>query len=253
MNRILITNDDGIFAEGIYEIARELHNDYEVVLCAPDIQKSGAGMSITFREKLYLEEVSLKDLPDVRAYSLTGTPADCVKFAIGNLKINPDLVISGINLGANLGTDVWYSGTIGAATEAALLGFPSLALSVTDHKAAYVRDAARACRDIVDYYINNRPCDLLSVNVPNIPLSEMKSYRVAHLSKRNYPLECEQHPDGGYATPDWVFVVDENDKNCDEYLVLQGYITLTPVRIDRCEYEKLHMIENTFGKWKNER
>ena len=254
MKKILITNDDGVFAEGIYEIARELSEDYDVTVVAPNVQKSGAGQSITFRSELYLEEVKLNGLEKVKAYSVTGTPADCVKFAIGNIGVRPDLVISGINLGANLGTDVWYSGTLGAATEAALMGYPSLALSVTDHNAAYVRDAAHACREAVDFYIkNNKICDLLSVNVPNLPLSEMKDVRIATLSKRNYPLAYKQMPDGGFAMPDWDFHCDENNTECDEYLLMHGHITWTPVMIDRCAYDRLKPLDEKFKEWKCEK
>ena len=254
MKKILITNDDGVFAEGIYEIARELSQDYDVTVVAPNVQKSGAGQSITFRNELYMEEVKLEGLDNVKAYAVTGTPADCVKFAIGNIGIRPDLIISGINLGANLGTDVWYSGTIGAATEAALCGYPSLALSVVDHNAAYVRDAAKACRSAVDFYINNTGiCDLLSVNIPNIPLAEMKGVKIATLSKRNYPQEYRQMPDGGYIMPDWEFFCDENNKECDEYQVLQGYITWTPVMTDRCAYDKLRSLDESYKEWKKEK
>ena len=253
MKRILITNDDGYSAEGLCEIVRELKNDYNITVVAPNEQKSGAGMSITFRHEIKVERVSLSGMPDIPAYAVAGTPADCVKAAIGYLKLSPDLVISGINLGANLGTDVWYSGTIGAATEAALLGFPALALSVVSHDAAYVKDAAKACRDAVDFYAENTDiCDLLSVNVPNLPLSEMKGMRVAHLSRRNYPLDFIENGEGSLVMPPWQMIPDEHDADCDEYLVREGFITWTPVRVDRCEYEKMHKLKNAFSRWKNE-
>ena len=251
MKKILISNDDGILADGIIEIARLLSKKYEVVCVAPDEQKSGKGQSITFRQSLYCKEVKYAGLEHVSAFAVTGTPADCVKFAIGNLKVNPDIVVSGINLGANLGTDVWYSGTLGAATEAVLLGYPSIALSVISHEPDYLCDAAEYCAEAVDFYIENTDiCRLLSVNVPNIPKSEIKGVKIATLSKRNYPLEYEKQPDGGYVMPKWKFCIDETNKDSDEYLVQMGYVTYTPVVTDRCEYDRLKPLAQSFEGWK---
>ena len=251
MKRILITNDDGIFAAGIFELAKQLSRDYEVYIVAPAAQKSGASHSITLRETLYLNEVTIPGLENVKAYSLTGTPADCVKFAVGTLKLNPDIIASGINLGANLGTDVLYSGTLGAAVEAVIMGYPAVALSVVSHNASYVADAAKACKEAVDFYADNTSvCKLLSVNVPNLPYDEIKGVALTNLSKRNYPSEYELQEDGGYRMPSWGFDLEKTEKGCDEYMVCQGYVTWSPILTERFSAAEFPNLKSAFEKWR---
>ncbi|MBQ9949296.1 MAG: 5'/3'-nucleotidase SurE [Clostridia bacterium] len=249
MSRILLTNDDGIFAEGIYEIAKLLAKEHELYVVAPESQRSGASHSITLRKELILKEVKLPELENVHAYSLSGTPADCVRFAIGTLHVQPNLVVSGINLGANLGTDVFYSGTLGAATEGALMGFRSIALSVVSHNARYVKDAARLCMDAVNFYLENSDCcNLMSVNVPNLPYDEIKGAVIAHLSHREYPSEYVKQPDGSYVMPPWS-LVENNDKKSDESMIVNGYVTYTPVLTQRCESEALDPMRTRLAAW----
>lgn len=246
--KILLTNDDGVFAAGIFEIAKQLYKEHQIFIVAPDSQRSGASQSISIHNKLFLKKVELEGLPDAEVYSLTGTPADCVKFGVGTLGIKPDLIISGMNMGANLGTDVMYSGTVGAATEAALLGYPSLALSVCSHKPSYIADAALLCKKAVDFYLDNLSiCKLLSVNVPDLPYSAVKGVIVTHLSKRNYPLEYVKQEDGSYKMPEWIISADRNADN-DERYISDGYVTWTPLLTDLCDCEKVCMLKALLEK-----
>lgn len=250
MKTILISNDDGIFAEGIIELAKVLRNDYKVYIVAPKEQKSGASHSITLRNELYLEKVAIDGLEEVEAYSLTGTPADCVRFAVGTLKIKPDLIASGINLGANLGTDVHYSGTLGAAVEAVIMGYPSIALSVVSHDAKYVRDAARACKEAIDFYADNTSvCKLMSVNVPNVPYDMIKAPVICRLSRRNYPEEYIKQPDGGYKMAEWEFDLEHTAKDCDEYMVCMNHVTWTPVLTERCSVDEMATLAEAYEKY----
>ena len=250
MKRILLTNDDGIFARGINAVAAALAPEYDVYMVAPDSQRSGASQSLTLGKPVYLREVQLEGLPNVHAFSLSGTPTDCVKFALGNLDIKPDLVVSGMNLGANIGTDVMYSGTIGAALEAAMDGFPSLALSLTRHDAKYVGDAAKSAKYAVDFYINNTSvCKLLSVNIPDMPYENIKGIRLAHLSELAHTPKFEKQPDGGYIIPFWELNPDES-ADTDSHLVSAGFVTWTPILHNLCCCEAFDSVRNAFEKWR---
>ena len=167
---ILITNDDGINSEGLIALAEEISKIANVTVVAPDRERSAVSHAITMHKPLRAEKV---DIPNCKAlsWSINGTPSDCVKLALeALLNSTPDLVLSGINYGPNLGTDVIYSGTVSAAIESAISGIPSIALSVCGHKNISFNNAARfarkLCLQILDHVF---PTDtLLNVNIPAI-------------------------------------------------------------------------------------
>ena len=130
---LLLTNDDGIASPGMAALIRELAGDHTLYVSAPDRQRSAAGASMTIRAELYATPYTFPGHPDVAAYAVSGTPVDCARLGFGRLFPRPDAVISGINLGPNRGTDVLYSGTCSAAQEAAIHGYPALALSLDGH------------------------------------------------------------------------------------------------------------------------
>ena len=185
--KILLSNDDGVFATGIRALAAELSKKNEIYVSAPDSERSAVSRAMTLFSPIRARKTTIKGLPDISAYAVSGTPVDCVRLALGNLFPKPDLVVSGINHGPNLGTDVLYSGTVAAAHEAALLGYQSIAISCRSYDAENVETAARVAAIAVEY-VSAHPMafgTLLNVNVPNLTFEELKGVKVAPLSVSN--------------------------------------------------------------------
>ena len=186
--KILVCNDDGIWAKGISELAKAMQSMGEITVVAPDVERSATGHAITIHDPLRVRETTLWE-SDIKGYSLTGTPADCVKFGVSMIMDEPpDLVVSGINRGPNLGTDVLYSGTVSAAIEGAILGIPAMAVSLDSYDDEDYSFAAQAAleiaKKIVEYHL---PADiLLNVNVPAISGNLCKGIKVTKLGVRKY-------------------------------------------------------------------
>ena len=177
--RILISNDDGYFAPGIEHLAAALARHAEITVVAPERDRSGASNSLTLDRPLLVRRA-----PNGFLF-VNGTPTDCVHLAVtGLLDHRPDMVVSGINLGANMGDDTIYSGTVAAATEGYLLGIPSLAVSLASKTARYFETAAQVAVDLVSRHAR-APAGpwLLNVNVPDVPPSEMKGVMVTRLGR----------------------------------------------------------------------
>lgn len=173
--RILVTNDDGVFAPGLVALATELAQGHQVSIVAPEYEQSAVGHAITLSDPLRVKEVMVAGR--FKAHALNGTPADCVKIGVLELlKGPPDLVVSGINLGANVGFNVLYSGTVSAATEAALLGLPGLAVSIDSYVMTDLGPAARIASRLADLVLEKKlPRGVcLNVNVPHLDLSKIK-------------------------------------------------------------------------------
>lgn len=241
MLRILITNDDGINAQGIRVLAEALQTipDAELYVVAPQEEKSGVGHGITYREALSPEAHSFYGLP-VKAWGVNGNPADCVKAAYYLLfdEQKPDIVFSGINVGNNLGRDVYYSGTCSAAREAVILGVPAVALSYDnffhgqDYGQASEIVQPLLCEFAEKARQKNLPTDVFwNVNIPHLPLEKLKGIRPASLSLHHY-ADVYHHQEGGYwlqrEYPENEIV--ETDE--DYWLMKQGYVTVTPIHID---------------------
>jgi len=171
--KILVTNDDGIFAEGLWILVKELRSIARVVVVAPDREQSAIGTAVTLRQPLRVQKVRSM-VPEIETYSVEGTPADSVILALGKLvKDKIDLVVSGINHGANLGDDVLISGTVGAALQGYLRGLPALAISVTLGDNLHLDNAAKLATVLAKKIESNAlPTSiLLNVNLPNLPLA----------------------------------------------------------------------------------
>jgi len=229
---ILLANDDGILADGIRAMARELMGSHRVVIAAPDSERSGASHSITLTSPLRARQVELAGLEGVEAYSINGAPADCVILAINALGIRPDLIISGINHGYNLGTDVHYSGTVSAAMEGALVGIPSMAVSM---QAVHSRDfsaAAGLAAELIPQLMEGGSL-LYNVNVPDLPGTELKGIRYTPLSSRMYYAPFVRRTDPRNMDYFWwpgrVEYDGDMNADCDERWVLEGYATVTPL------------------------
>ncbi|HCU56148.1 MAG TPA: 5'/3'-nucleotidase SurE [Clostridiales bacterium] len=233
--RILIVNDDGISGRGLYALAEALCKEHEVTVVAPHTQKSGYSHSLSFHKTITYAPYNL-GLP-LKAYSLTGTPCDCIKFAIDVLMQDhlPDLILCGINDDYNLGTDVVYSATVNAALEGTILGFPSVAVSIgREHANDFSYPAVFIKKNLTTLLTlkrNNTVC--YSINFPSQDPKEIKGVRFATLGLRRFSdrYELQQHSDGsGYLLLGEPIPLD-NSPQSDVELIKNGYITITPVSI----------------------
>ena len=233
--RVLIVNDDGIQAAGIYKLAEVLCKDHSVTVVAPHTQKSGYSHSLSFHKTISYAPYNL-GLP-VKAYSLTGTPCDCVKFAIDVLMKDelPDIILCGINDDYNLGTDVVYSATVNAALEGALLGFPSFAVSIGRENAVDFTYPATFVKDNLQTFLAMKRSDAIciSINFPSYKKEDIKGVKFASLGLRKFSdrYELQENSDGsGYLLLGEPIPLD-NSPDSDVELIKQGYITVTPVAI----------------------
>ncbi len=233
--KILIVNDDGVQGEGLYKLAEVLSPEHEITVVAPHTQKSGFSHSLSFHKTISYAPYNL-GLP-IRSYSLTGTPCDCVKFAIDVLMKDdlPNLILCGINDDYNLGTDVVYSATVNAALEGALLGFPSFAVSIGRENADDFTYPATFIKNNLDALMALDRSDTVcySLNFPSNKKENIKGVRFATLGLRKFSdrYELRENSDGsGYLLLGEPIPLD-NSPDSDVELIQQGYITVTPVRI----------------------
>ena len=237
--RILLSNDDGYFAPGIELLAKTLADLADVTVVAPERDRSGASNSLTLDRPLSLRRAANG------FYFVNGTPTDCVHLAVtGMFDEMPDMVISGINRGANMGDDTIYSGTVAAATEGYLLGVPSLAISLTSHKAAHYETAAAVARRLVERFQTSsmREAVLLNVNVPDVKPEEIKGLRVTRLGKRHHaePVIPTQNPKD--ETVYWIGPpggAKDAGPGTDFYAVKQGKISISPLKADLTHTEQM--------------
>ena len=230
--RILVSNDDGYFAPGIAALAEALSSLGEVTVVAPERDRSGASNSLTLDRPLSLKRTSNG------FYHVNGTPTDCVHLAVtGMLEHLPDMVVSGVNHGANMGDDTVYSGTVAAATEGFLLGVPSIAVSLVSKSAADFTAAARVARDLAERFMH-RPFPhpvLLNVNVPDVAYERLQGIRVTRLGKRHKaePVVRSVNPRGD--TVYWVGAAGgaaDAGEGTDFHAVANGCVSVTPLQID---------------------
>lgn len=252
--RILLTNDDGIYAGGLNCLAGFLGKIAELYVVAPDRERSGTGHSITVFEPIKVVKASI---PGTReAWIVAGTPVDCVKLALNRLvKDRIDLVVSGINHGPNLGTDVLYSGTVSAAAEGVLLGIPSLAVSLNSwNQDVDFSYAARFTAAVVQTLEKHgwEKETLINVNIPALPPREIKGIRITRLGVRNYHNMFDERQDPRGNTYYWMGggVVDqEQDPESDVVAVEQGYVSVTPIHLDLTDYRLMEEYRRSFATY----
>ena len=251
--KILLTNDDGYDAPGILAVAKELQREHEGVLAAPSEQKSASGHGITIRKPLLVKEVKLQGFHG-KAYSINGTPADCVRVAIDKLTEGQvDIVVSGINYGPNLGTDVLYSGTVSAANEASMYKLPSIALSlnITDDFQDF-SIAAKISKDIIERAAEkNLEGDVvLSVNFPGLPENKIRGIKVCKVGAKSYtnsyvPLREEM---GGIVYELRDELIDIHHEDTDTFFLKDGYITISPLQYDLTNFNLMKEVEKWYKK-----
>jgi len=236
--RLLLTNDDGVGAPGLAALYRAVRDLGEVAVVAPDSERSAVGHAITLSDPLRVSDYRNSD--GMEAVAVSGTPADCVKIAVGAiLKEPPDLVLSGINQGANVGTNVLYSGTVSAATEAAMLGIPAAAFSLGDRNFADFGPAAAFARKLAGQ-IHRRglpPGISLNVNVPPLPAAAIKGVAVTRQGKLRVEEWFDQRVDPRERHYYWMAgekAVDESADpgKFDDAALREGFISLTPIHFD---------------------
>lgn len=235
--RILISNDDGVLAPGIEILAEEISKIAEVDVIAPDRNRSGASNSLTLLNPLRVRQLASG------AHSVDGTPTDCVHLALtGYFSEKYDMVISGINDGSNLGDDVLYSGTIAAAMEGCNLGVPSIAVSCVSRDSQHYHTAAVFARKIATQVLqNNLPSmTLLNVNVPDLPLSEIKGIEITRLGTRHNAEETKKLQDPRGRTIYWIGEPGKEadaGEGTDFYAVKRGFVSVTPIHLDMTNYK----------------
>jgi 5'-nucleotidase len=241
--RILLSNDDGYFAPGIEHLARALAALGEITVVAPERDRSGASNSLTLDRPLSLKRTANG------FYHVNGTPTDCVHLAVtGMLDSLPDMVVSGINHGANMGDDTIYSGTVAAATEGYLLGVPAIAVSLAGKSATHFSTAAGIARQLVERFIAQpiRSPVLLNVNVPDVPPEQIRGIKVTRLGRRHKaePVVRANTPRG--ETVFWVGAAGEAadaGEGTDFHAVANNFVSVTPLQIDLTHTGQLSMIE----------
>ncbi len=242
--KLLLSNDDGVFSGGIRALATELNRQHEVLVSAPDRERSAVSRAMTLSEPLRAHKTKIEGLPDVMAYAVSGTPVDCVRLALGNLFPAPDMVVSGINHGPNLGTDVLYSGTVAAAHEAALLGYQAIAISNLSYPGEHMETAARIAALAVDY-VSAHPLPfgtVLNINVPGVPYEDLKGIKLTSLAVEQYALEYIERKDPFGRTYYWCprgCTTCSEGLDVDDRWAREGYVTLTPITYDLTQYSRL--------------
>lgn len=244
--RILLTNDDGIHAAGLMALYIELKDDFDVQVVAPETEMSAVGHAITLSSPLRVRKV--KRFGEFFGYGVSGTPADCVKIAVQELLDSPpDVVLSGINLGANVGVNVLYSGTVSAATEGAFLGFRSAALSLDTLKDPDFRFAAAFSREIIRYLTENglRPGTALNVNIPALPPSRIAGVSVTRQGVNRFKERFERRIDPRGNVYYWLtgeIPVEPENPDTDGAALKADRITITPIHYDLTSVEEVNSL-----------
>ncbi|MEF1288647.1 5'/3'-nucleotidase SurE [Vibrio sp. M260118] len=241
--KILVSNDDGVHAEGIHALADSLRELAEVTIVAPDRNRSGASNSLTLEQPLRVTEIAPK------VFSVQGTPTDCVHFALNELMKDdlPDLVLAGVNHGANLGDDVLYSGTVAAAMEGHFLGVQAIAFSLVGKQ--NFATAAAVARDLVSQHASkpiptNR---LLNVNVPDVAISELKGTQVTRLGARHHAEAMIKQKDPRGHDIYWLGPPGKEQdagEGTDFFAIEHGFVSVTPLQVDLTAHESLTSMDN---------
>jgi len=238
--KVLLTNDDGIDAPGLQALYEGVKMVADPVIVAPHVERSAAGHAITLSDPLRVQEI--KKAGEFYGYAVNGTPADCVKIAVkALLDQKPDVVISGINLGSNLGTSVIYSGTVSAATEGIILGIPSLAISLD----AYENPDFGAAQSFIKHLFSSLdfssfPKDTaLNINIPGIPEADITGLEITHQGKFRYEEYFDKRVDPGNRLYYWLTgkIKSNGDTNgSDSQAVANHKISITPIHYDMTQY-----------------
>ena len=247
---ILIVNDDGIQSQGIQALAQAMANLGSITIVAPEQEQSAKSHSITLNDPIRLKSVNLK--AGFKGWSVKGTPVDCAKIALKSLfKKKPDLLISGINLGSNLGKNLIYSGTIGAAYEGTILGIQSAAISLDSFQAKDFKAAKQVSISIATYLLKNKlpKGTMLNVNIPYISKNKIKGFRITKQGKSGFIDTFERRVDPRGRSYFWIKGKIRNADPSIEYdgeAILNGYVSITPIHFELTNKLFINKLEKEF-------
>lgn len=239
--KILLTNDDGYNAPGILTLYKTLALDHDVILIAPDRERSAVGHGITLHEPMRITPVTLDN--NDTGYAITGTPVDCIKLGLFELcKTAPDLIISGINPGSNTGININYSGTVGAAREGAINGITSMAVSILKKSSALDFDGMAKFTAHLAGRIHEFDLPLgtfLNINAPDIPFDETRGIRITRQASNNLSTRFDKRTDPKNRAYYWYGQTDRHDQetDTDEDALSNNYVSITPVQCDLTDYK----------------
>ena len=241
---ILISNDDGYLAPGLSVLASKLAQNHRITVVAPDRNRSGSSNSLTLGRPLRTH------LAENGFYYVDGTPTDCVHLAItGLLENEPDMVVSGINAGANMGDDVLYSGTVAAAMEGRFLGLPAIAVSMNSFDPKFFESGARAIAGLIEQ-LQTSPLqqnNILNINVPDIDWGDIRGFRATRLGNRHKSEGVIKQADPRGETMYWVGppgAAEDAGDGTDFFAVEHNFISVTPLQIDLTRYDSLQHLED---------
>jgi 5'-nucleotidase len=241
MRRILVTNDDGYFSPGIHALAAALGALGEVTIVAPQAEASAVGHALTLRRPLRLDRVG------DRVFAVDGTPTDCVNIAIDEvLAGKPDLVVSGINKGLNIGDDVTYSGTVAGALEGALLGYQAIAVSLQFTHGQWDFDPAASLAAELAARLLERPLPPRTFLNINVPTGAIRGVRVTVQAKRNHITKVDQRLDPRQRPYFWIEEAEDDwepHDRSDHQAILDGYVSVTPLQPDLTDHSALALVE----------
>lgn len=247
---ILVTNDDGISAPGIKALIEVMNTIGEVIVVAPDKPQSAMGHAITINNTLYLDKISNEN-DSIDQYSCSGTPVDCVKFAVNEiLKRKPDLCVSGINHGSNSSINVIYSGTMSAAVEAGIEGIPAIGFSLSDFGwNADFEPVKSFVKKIVLQTLKNKLPEgvILNVNFPKLKESEIKGIKICRQAKAYYAQKFDKRKTPFGKDYYWLageFINQDKGEDTDEWALENGYISVVPVQFDLTAHHTIQQLNN---------
>lgn len=246
--KILVSNDDGVYAPGIAALAEALSENHQVTVVGPDRNCSGASNSLT------LDRPVRVTMTPNGYYSVNGTPTDCVHLAItGMLDFEPDIVMSGINEGSNMGDDVIYSGTVAAATEGRYLGYPAMAFSLMGPNFDYYDTAAKVARKLLAHVQKHpiAPDTILNVNIPDVPIHQINGYKITRLGYRHRAEPAIPTKDPRGRTVYWVGPAgteEDAGPGTDFHAVRNSFVSITPLQIDLTRYSAMDELNEWIEK-----
>ena len=241
--RILLSNDDGYLAPGLRALEQALAGIADTVVVAPDRDRSGASNSLTLEQPIRAREAEHGYI------RVEGTPTDCVHLAItGLLEQDPDMVVSGINSGPNMGDDVIYSGTVAAATEGRFLGYPAIAISMARHDPAYYQTGARVALELVQRLRDGNPLDdqvMLNVNVPDVPFEHLAGFRATRLGHRHKAEPAVRSEDPRGRPIYWVGPAGaeaDAGEGTDFHAIRHNFVSVTPIQVDLTRHQAVGLL-----------
>ncbi|MGI6212354.1 MAG: 5'/3'-nucleotidase SurE [Anaerovoracaceae bacterium] len=245
---ILVVNDDGIRSRGLTELVRALSMVADVFVCAPETQQSGKSQAITIGLHNFIRIRETAVPFAVKSYMTDGTPADCTKVGLQFFREEGfpiDMVFSGINIGGNTGEDTLYSGTVGAAKEAAITGVRAVAVSVDNFRVRNFEPACRLAVRLIPYSMKHlTPDTILNLNVPDLPMEEIRGVRTTKLGGRFYLDQFNLKDDELYMLEGAPVDLDGVDRELDIAATADGYASITPIHVDNTQYELLEEVSS---------